>query len=196
MIWVERKVHGDMTNRIGPNRAGPWGILQTLADGAKLFTKEGLIPDKADRLGLTGWPRTSRPSRAFLIFAVVPFGGDFNDGKDGTISILSNRTYLQLFDGEPGILLILVLSRHRRLRRDAGRLGVGVEVPAARLGPGHGPDGVGYEAALGLSPGHRRPGQRRLSTHDIVAGPGRRRLRDRPQLEPGGLRRGAVRRSS
>jgi NADH:ubiquinone oxidoreductase subunit H len=50
MIWVERKVHGDMTNRIGPNRAGPWGILQTLADGAKLFLKEGFIPERADRL--------------------------------------------------------------------------------------------------------------------------------------------------
>src|SRR5690606_38091560 len=49
MIWFERKVHADMSNRLGPNRAGPFGILQTLADGTKFFFKEDLIPDRADR---------------------------------------------------------------------------------------------------------------------------------------------------
>ncbi len=44
MVWFERKIHADMTNRLGPNRAGPFGILQTLADGMKLFFKEGLDP--------------------------------------------------------------------------------------------------------------------------------------------------------
>jgi len=48
-IWFERKVISDMQNRIGPNRAGPYGILQTLADGIKLFFKEDLLPDQADR---------------------------------------------------------------------------------------------------------------------------------------------------
>ena len=50
MIWFERKVHADMSNRLGPNRAGPFGILQTLADGIKFFFKEDLIPDRADRI--------------------------------------------------------------------------------------------------------------------------------------------------
>ena len=50
MIWFERKVHADMTNRIGPNLAGPFGILQTLADGIKFFFKEDLMPRKADPL--------------------------------------------------------------------------------------------------------------------------------------------------
>ncbi|MEY2458322.1 MAG: NADH-quinone oxidoreductase subunit, partial [Acidimicrobiaceae bacterium] len=50
MVWFERKVISDMQNRIGPNRAGPWGILQTLADGIKLFFKEPMVPDRADRL--------------------------------------------------------------------------------------------------------------------------------------------------
>ena len=50
MIWFERKIIGDMQNRIGPNRAGPFGLLQTLADGIKVFFKEDLIPDRADRL--------------------------------------------------------------------------------------------------------------------------------------------------
>ena len=48
-IWVMRKVIADMQNRIGPNRAGPYGMLQTLADGIKLFFKEQSIPDSADR---------------------------------------------------------------------------------------------------------------------------------------------------
>ena len=49
MVWFERKVIGDLQNRIGPNKAGPYGLLQTLADGMKLILKEDLIPDKADR---------------------------------------------------------------------------------------------------------------------------------------------------
>jgi NADH-quinone oxidoreductase subunit H len=167
MIWVERKVHGDMTNRIGPNRAGPWGILQTLADGAKLFTKEGLIPDKADRLVFRLAPYLSAVP-AFLVFSVVPFGGDFNDGKDGAISILSNRTYLQLFDGEPGILVILVLS---------GIAVYGVMLAGWASGSKYPLLGsvrataqmVSYEAALGLSLVTVVLVSGSLSTHDIVA---------------------------
>ena len=50
MIWFERKIIGDMQNRIGPNRAGPFGLLQSLADGMKAFFKEDLIPERSDRL--------------------------------------------------------------------------------------------------------------------------------------------------
>ena len=49
MIWFERKVVSDFQNRVGPNTAGPFGILQTLADGIKFFFKEDLIPDRAER---------------------------------------------------------------------------------------------------------------------------------------------------
>src|SRR3954464_2761299 len=74
MVWFERKVHGDMTNRIGPNRAGPFGILQTLADGIKLFFKEDLVPDRADRVVFMMAPfLTFVP--AFLLFAILPVGG-------------------------------------------------------------------------------------------------------------------------
>ena len=48
-IWFMRKVIADMQNRIGPQKAGPFGVLQTLADGIKLFFKEQSIPDSADR---------------------------------------------------------------------------------------------------------------------------------------------------
>ena len=109
MIWVERKVHGDMTNRIGPNRAGPWGILQTLADGAKLFTKEGLIPERADPLVYRLAPYLSAVP-AFLVFSIVPFGGDFNDGNGGIVAPWGHETFMQLVDAQPGILLLLVFS--------------------------------------------------------------------------------------
>ncbi|MGZ6946381.1 MAG: NADH-quinone oxidoreductase subunit H, partial [Acidimicrobiia bacterium] len=47
-IWFMRKVIADMQNRIGPATAGPFGVLQTLADGIKLFFKEQSVPDQAD----------------------------------------------------------------------------------------------------------------------------------------------------
>ena len=73
MIWFERKIIAKMQNRIGPNVAGPWGILQTLADGVKLFFKEDLVPDRSDRFVFKLAPYLSLVP-AFLTFAVVPIG--------------------------------------------------------------------------------------------------------------------------
>jgi len=108
MVWFERKLIGDMQNRIGPNRAGPWGILQTLADGVKLFFKEDLLPDKADRLVFKLAPYLSLIP-AFLIFAVVPVGGNYSTG-DGTVSLFGQQTLLQVADPPVGVLFVLAMS--------------------------------------------------------------------------------------
>jgi NADH-quinone oxidoreductase subunit H len=100
-IWALRKVIADMQNRIGPNRAGPFGVLQTLADGIKLFFKEQSIPDSADRPVFRLAPYLSILP-AFLMFCVVPIGG--------TVSILGHKTYLQVVDLPIGALFILAMS--------------------------------------------------------------------------------------
>ncbi len=90
MIWFERKVHADMSNRLGPNRAGPFGILQTLADGVKFFFKEDLLPDRADKRVFILAPFLSLVP-AFLVFSVVPIGGVFTRGEAGHRAALRPR---------------------------------------------------------------------------------------------------------
>jgi NADH-quinone oxidoreductase subunit H len=101
MIWFERKVISDMQSRIGPNRAGPFGIAQTMADGIKLFFKEDLLPDQADRFVFKLAPYlTIIP--AFLAFAIVPIGGE--------VTIAGHTFELQLADPPVGILFLLAMS--------------------------------------------------------------------------------------
>ena len=100
-IWGMRKVIADMQNRIGPNRAGPYGVLQTLADGIKLFFKEQSVPTTADRPVFRLAPYLSIMP-AFLMFCIVPIGG--------TVSILGHETYLQVADLPMGALYILAMS--------------------------------------------------------------------------------------
>jgi NADH-quinone oxidoreductase subunit H len=101
MIWFERKVISDMQSRVGPNRAGPWGLLQTLADGTKLIFKEDLIPSNSDSFTFKLAPYLSTVP-AFIAFAVVPVGG--------TITIGSHTFELQVADPPIGILLVLAMS--------------------------------------------------------------------------------------
>ena len=101
MIWFERKVISDMQSRIGPNRAGPWGLLQTLADGTKLFFKEDLLPERADSFVFKLAPYLSLLP-ALLIFTVIPVGG--------VISVSGHTFELQVADPPVGILLVLAMS--------------------------------------------------------------------------------------
>ncbi len=73
MIWFERKIISDLQNRIGPTVAGPFGLLQTLADGVKAFFKEDLIPDKSDRFVFKLAPYLAFVP-AFVTFCVIPLG--------------------------------------------------------------------------------------------------------------------------
>jgi NADH-quinone oxidoreductase subunit H len=100
-IWFMRKVIADMQNRIGPQSAGPFGILQTLADGIKLFFKEQSSPTTADRPLYLLAPYLSIVP-AFLAFAIVPIGG--------TVSIAGHTTELQLADPAIGVLWLLMMS--------------------------------------------------------------------------------------
>ena len=72
-VWLERKVIADFQTRPGPLRAGPRGVLVTLADGLKLFFKEGIIPTDSYRAAYLIAP-TIAMIPGFLAFAVVPFG--------------------------------------------------------------------------------------------------------------------------
>ncbi|MFV0318571.1 MAG: NADH-quinone oxidoreductase subunit NuoH [Microthrixaceae bacterium] len=109
MIWFERKLIADMQNRIGPNRAGPFGVLQTLADGIKLFFKEELSPEKADPFVYKLAPYLSLVP-AFLVFTVVPIAGNFSGGNDGVVTLFGHETLMQVADPQIGILLVLAMS--------------------------------------------------------------------------------------
>lgn len=101
IVWAERKIIADMQSRIGPNRAGPFGLFQTLADGIKLFMKEDIIPLTADRTIFVLAPIISMVP-AFLAFAVVPFG-------DG-VRLFGQRIDFQLADLNVGVLFFLAMG--------------------------------------------------------------------------------------
>ena len=100
-IWFLRKAIADMQNRVGPDNAGPFGILQTLADGIKLFFKEQSIPKSADKYVFLIAPYLSILP-AFLAFSIVPIGGK--------VSIAGHTTYLQLAELPIGVLWLLAMS--------------------------------------------------------------------------------------
>src|ERR671930_193288 len=100
-IVFERKVVGRMQNRIGPNRTGPWGTLQSLADGMKLAFKEEIIPVLADKPVYWIAPIASAVP-AVVAFSVIPFGP--------TVSMFGHHTALQLTDLPVGVLVVFACS--------------------------------------------------------------------------------------
>jgi NADH-quinone oxidoreductase subunit H len=101
MVMYERKAVAQLGVRYGPNRAGPNGWLQSVADGTKLLFKEWFTPRGADKVVYKIAPYLMMIP-AMLVFAIVPFGG--------SVTIAGHTTYLQLADPPWGILFLLMCS--------------------------------------------------------------------------------------
>ena len=100
-IWAERRVVGRMQMRIGPNRVGPFGLLQSLMDGIKLALKEEIIP-KGVHFAVYAIAPVIAVTAAFLTFAVIPLGPE--------VSILGHVTPLQLTDFPVSVLYVLAVA--------------------------------------------------------------------------------------
>jgi NADH-quinone oxidoreductase subunit H len=101
LVLVERKLLGRLQVRYGPNRAGPFGVLQPLADVIKLLTKEDTMPSTADRFVFLFAPGITAAS-ALLIFAVIPFGKP--------ITVWGKQVPMVVCDLNVGVLFALALS--------------------------------------------------------------------------------------
>jgi NADH-quinone oxidoreductase subunit H len=100
-IWAERRIIGRMQQRPGPNRAGKFGLLQSLMDGIKLALMEDIVPRGVDKLLFMIAPAIS-VIPAFISFAVIPWGP--------IVSIAGHRTPLQLSDLPVAVLLVIAMS--------------------------------------------------------------------------------------
>jgi NADH-quinone oxidoreductase subunit H len=101
VTWFERRVIGRMQQRPGPNRVGPFGIMQTLADGVKLALTEDLTPKNADRFTFLLAPIITG-AMAFVSFAIIPMGA--------MVTMFGHRTPLQLADTPVAVLLVLAVA--------------------------------------------------------------------------------------
>jgi NADH-quinone oxidoreductase subunit H len=100
-IWAERRILGYMQSRPGPNRAGPFGLLQSLMDGIKLALQEDIVPRGVDKVLFWTAPAIS-VIPAFISIAIIPFGP--------MVSIFGVRTPLQVTDLPVAVLLVLAMS--------------------------------------------------------------------------------------
>jgi NADH-quinone oxidoreductase subunit H len=100
MTWLERKIIADIQVRLGPTRVGPFGLLQPIADGIKLFFKEDLIPSQVDRVLFLLAPALSIVP-ALVAFAVIPFGDTTT-----LFGLLPQPVSLRITDINVGVLYV------------------------------------------------------------------------------------------
>jgi NADH-quinone oxidoreductase subunit H len=100
-VWGERRVVGRMQQRPGPNRVGPFGLIQAVADGVKLALKEDIIPTAADKVVFVLAPIISATT-CFMSFAVIPITGE--------VTMFGRQTAMQLTDIPVGVLYILAIA--------------------------------------------------------------------------------------
>ena len=100
-VWGERRLVGRMQQRPGPNRVGPFGLVQALADGVKLALKEDLIPAAADKIVFVIAPIISATT-CFMSFAVIPI--------TGPVTLFGHKTAMQLTDLPVGVLYVLAIA--------------------------------------------------------------------------------------
>ncbi len=141
VVWFERKVVADMQNRMGPMRAGPFGILQTVADGVKLLFKENITPRKAEV-----WLYLAAPIAALipalLIFLVIPIGRPFTLG-DREVQLVGT-------DLNIGLLYFLALSSMAVYAAVLAGWSSGSKYPLLG-GVRASAQMISYEAAMGLA---------------------------------------------
>ncbi len=101
VIWFERRIIGRMQQRPGPNRNGPFGLLQTLADGMKSMLKEDVRPKAADVFVFTLAPLITA-TMCFVSFSIIPLAGD--------VSMFGHTTPFQLTDTSVAVLLVLAVA--------------------------------------------------------------------------------------
>ena len=162
MIWFERKAISDMQSRIGPQRWGPFGLLQTLADGIKLFAKEDLMPAEADRIVFKLAPYLVLVP-ALITFSIIPVGG--------TVTVAGHVIELQIANPPMGILVMLAMSGISVYGIMLAGWASGSKYPllssvraSAQM--------ISYEAALGMTIVTVALVTGSLSTHDIVMSQG------------------------
>jgi NADH-quinone oxidoreductase subunit H len=100
-VWTERRVLAKMQQRTGPNRVGPFGLLQSLSDGVKLALKEDIIPAAADKIVFIAAPIIAA-AMCFMSFAVIPM--------TGVVTLFGKSTAMQLTDLPVGVLYILAVT--------------------------------------------------------------------------------------
>lgn len=171
-VWFERRVVARMQTRPGPNRAGPFGLLQTLADGIKMAFKEDIRPRGADRFVFFIAPAISAVM-ALTALSVIPFGP--------MVSIFGERTPLQVTDVPVAVLVLLAVSAVSVYGVVLGGWASGSPYPllggvraTAQL--------ISYEVALGLSVVSVFILAGTASTSEIVAAQA-----DNPQFTVGGM---------